>query len=299
MNDTMINTTMLENLADKTMFMSLEFERFGNSRNVDIEANTTANQNRFTHSKRLLNSPELAEIVKQDSALRVWLDAPNRCWKHGKSIRFVPMHQVEEVWTRCTDYQDNVRPVLVQAFIDVYLAQIAEAQKDLGPQFDASQYPTLDEVKKEFDMTFQLLSFSTPEKLKIISPKLYAAEKEKANELLISAAEEIKAGMRALFQEYVAKLLDTLSPSADGKRKRLHKCAVEKLQTFLSTFDMRNVTDDAELQTEVGKLKMIMYGVDADKIKESDNLKADLAQRFAEVNVNMLNLVAVKGRKIR
>lgn len=294
-----ITTTTLENLSDKTMFISLEFDRFGNSRKVDVEANTTANQNRFAHSKRLLNSPELAEITKQDNALFKFLDAPGRCWKHGKAIRFVPLHQVEEVYDRCTDYQNNVRPVLVQTFLDVYVAQIAESQKDLGPQFDAAQYPTVEDVKKEFDMTFQLLSFSTPEKLKVISPKLYAAEKEKAQELLVNAAEEIKASMRVLFQDYVAKLLDTLSPSTDGKKKKLHKSAVEKLQNFLNSFDMRNVTDDAELQVEVAKLKLIMDGVDADKIKESDNLKADLVSKFAEVNTSMANLVTVRGRKIR
>jgi hypothetical protein len=105
--------------------------------------------------------------------------------------------------------------------------------------------------------------------------------------------------MRALFQEYVAKLLDVLSPSTDGKKKKLHKSAVEKLQTFLNTFDLRNVTDDTELQAEVAKLKLIMEGVDTDKIKESDNLKADLVTKFAEVNTDMMNLVAVKGRKIR
>ena len=109
----------------------------------------------------------------------------------------------------------------------------------------------------------------------------------------------ISTGMRALFQEYVAKLLDVLSPSTDGKKKKLHKSAVEKLQTFLNTFDLRNVTDDTELQAEVAKLKLIMEGVDTDKIKESDNLKADLVTKFAEVNTDMMNLVAVKGRKIR
>ena len=42
-----------------------------------------------------------------------------------------------------------------------------------------------------------------------------------------------------------------------------------------------------------------MTGVDVDKIKESDNLKADLVAKFAKVSTNMTNLVTVKGRKIR
>jgi hypothetical protein len=291
-------TTVMENLASQSMFLLLEFDRFGNSRKADVEANTTANQDRFAHSKRLLDSPELAEISKQDGALRVWLDQPGRCWKQGKSLRFVLLHRADEVYERCIEYQSITRPALVQKFLEVYIAQIAESQKDLGPQFDASQYPSLEEVKKEFDMTFQLVTFNTPDVLKVASPKVYAAEKEKASQVLMSAAEELKSGMRALFQECVARLLDALSPT-EGKKKKLHKSAVEKLQNFLTAFNLDNVNNDSELQVEVEKLKLIMTGVDVDKIKESDNLKADLVAKFAEVSTNMTNLVTVKGRKIR
>lgn len=287
----------IEQLADKTVFLLIEFNRFGNSRKVEVEANTTAAQDRFRHNKRLLNSPELAEITKRDGALRVWLDKPNRCWKLGQSMRCVPYDLVDEVFEKCNSYL-NERPALVSVCGDVYLQQIAEAQKDLGPQFNAEDYPTLAEFLKEFDMTFKILTFSTPEKLKIVSPKVYAIEKAKEAEQLKLASAEIRTAQRVLLAEYVDKLLETLKPT-EGKKKKLHKATVEKLQDFLATFNLRNVTDDAELKGQVDKLQLIMAGVDTDKIKNSDNLKADIVKSFSEASGFMNNLVEVKGRKIR
>ena len=288
-------------LTSKTILLTVEFSRFGNSRKADVEANTTAVQNRFVHTKRLLNSPELAEIVKQDAALRSWLDKPNRSWKYGGrsgTMRVLSLDQVEEVFDRIYKYEHEIRPELIKAFGAAYLAQVAEAQTDLGPQFDAKEYPPVEEVLASFEMYWTFPSYSTDEKLKVISPKLYALKTEEAAGKLTIAVEEIQQGMRVLLKEYVDKLLGVLTPT-EGKKKKLTKSSITKLQDFLNTFNLRNVTDDAQLQVEVDKLKMIMSGVDAEKIKESDSLKVDLSAVFAASSTNLTNLVEVTGRKFR
>ena len=286
-------------LTEKTIFFVLEFNRFGNTRKADVEVKTVASQDRFAHTKRLLNSPELAAIVKEDAALRAWMDKPNRCWKYGKSIRLLSLDQADEVFTRCHKYEHEERPKLIEAFLGAYLAEVAEAQKDLGPEFNPKNYPTLEEVKGEFSMDWSFPTFETSEKLKVVSPKLYAMEVEKAEGKLANFAEEIQEARRVLFKELVDKLLDAISPSTDGKKKKLHASAVEKLQEFLATDPLRNVTNDQDLQGEVAKLKLIMSGVDADKIRESDNLKANLTSAFTEVSKDLASLAEVKGRKFR
>ena len=291
-------TQDMTDLASRTMFLAIEFNRFGNSRKADVEM-TVEVPDRFSHSKRLLNSPELKEVNKQDNALRVWLDKGNRCWRLSKGMRCVPYDAVDEVWERCNTYMNTTRPALVTKCGEAYLAQVAEAQKELGKDFNPKDYPALAVFLAEFDMAFSLMSFTTPEKLKIVSPKVYAVEKAKEAENLKLATEEIRTSMRVLFTEYVDQLMDVISPTVDGKKKRLHKSKVEKLQAFLNTFDMRNVTDDAMLQSEVDKLKLIMKGVDVQNIKDSDGLKAELAAKFAEVSGTMNSLTEVKGRKIR
>lgn len=293
--DTQIEVTTLGNLADKTMFLTLEFNRFGNSRKADVEvANTTAQQNRFSHSKQLLDSPELKAIAKADAALRVWIDTQPACWKHGKSTRVVGYDSVAVILEACKNYEKVTRPALVEKFVEVYLQRIAEAQKALGDKFNGNDYPSVDAVRQEFSFDWNLLSFSTPEKLKTISPEFFAKEQEK----LQLAVDEWKQGRRAILQEMVTHLLGVLNPE-EGKKKRLHAVAVTKLQDFLKTFDLNSVPDDAELHAEVVKLKALMAGVDVDKIKESDNLKADLVKQFTEVSASVSTLVTSSGRKFR
>jgi hypothetical protein len=288
-----------QNLADKTICISLDFNSFGNSKKAHVEVKTDANQERFTHSKRLLNSPELKAIKKADVALKMWLDTPTRCWSFTRSMRFVPLDLVEEVYEVCSKYQSLTRPKLVKDFVAAYLEQVAEAQKELGSEFNSHDYPTVEQVEQEFSFDFKFLSFSTPDKLKAISPALYLAEKEKAHKSLMSAASEVRDGMRLVFQEMVDHLVTILTPDSDGKKKRLHTSTVGKLQDFLNTFELRNVTNDDELQGEVSKLKALMAGVNTEQIKESDNLQADIIAKFSEVSKNMHELVQVSGRKFR
>jgi len=293
-----IKVNDLTALSAKVVFLTLAFDRFGNSRKAEVKSDV-ATPDRFGHSKRLLNSPELKALTGQDNALRLWLDQPNRCWKLTKGMRCIPLAQADEVWDRCSQYQQVDRPKLVAACGAAYLAQIAEAQKELGPDhFNAKDYPTVEKFLAEFDMDFNIMSFAVPENLAVASPKVYAAATAKNSETLKIAQEEILEAQRALFSLYVTELMNTLAPT-DGKKKKLNKAKIEKLQEFISTFDLRNVPNDDELKAEVAKLQLIMTGIDVDMIKNSDQLKAQLIEKFQQASGTMNALAEVKGRKIR
>ena len=72
------------------------------------------------------------------------------------------------------------------------------------------------------------------------------------------------------------------------------------LSTDVCTYYYKNSRSyPKELKTQVDKLQLIMAGVDTEKIKNSDNLKADIVKSFSEASGFMSNLPEVKGRKIR
>lgn len=289
----------LQDIAAKTMFLSLEFNSFGNSKKADLEVKTDASQERFTHSKRLLNSPELKSIKKADMALKIWLDQPTRCWKYSKGMRLIPHGSVKEVLAACKQYEKSVRPALVKDFLATYLSHVSDAQQELNSQFNPKDYPSVEQVEQDFEFKFQLLSFTTPDNLKALDPELFEEEKEKAHQYFMSAAEDAKTGMRVALQEMVNHLLDILTPDADGKKKRLHGSTVEKLQAFLNAENMFKTIGDTELQAEVAKLKSLLDGVNVGQIKESDNLQADIVAKFKEVSGTMEHLVQKSGRKFR
>lgn len=296
-----VETLNLTDIVSKTCTLFVSFGRFGNSRKAEVEVKTDALQSRFRTSKRLLESEELADIKKADTAFRQWLDSPVRCWKYGKSaLRLLPWTQFEEVYNACVKYQQIDRPPLVEKFLAVYLDQVAQAKIDLKEQARDNNFPSIDEVRAEFDFKFEILNFGTPDKIKSISPAIYEAEKQKQIQSLADASSELRDSMRYVCSEMVNKLLEAVTPSSDGKKKKLFDTTVTKLQEFLNTFDLRNVTDDVVLQTEIAKLKGIMAGVDTEKLRESGNLKVSIAEKLGEAKLQLASIVGNKvSRKFR
>jgi hypothetical protein len=292
----MIETTDLTSLSDKTCFLRLNFGRFGVTRKVDIGIQSEAVESRFTHQKKLLVSPELKAIAKADNEIKAQIDAI--CLPYDVGIRFAPIAAIEQIDKILSDYA-KTRPALVDAFLNVYETQIKESELELKEQFDGKDYPLAHEVEAHFTFTYQFISFSVPGHLKSVAPGVFAAEKEKAHEMLMEAAAGIGQALATTAHELVANLLDRLTPDADGKSKKLYAVHVTKLQEFLNTFDLRNVTDSKELQIEMDKLKAIMSGVDVEKIKNSETLRLGLQSQFKEVTQSIGALVEVKGRKFR
>jgi hypothetical protein len=293
---TEIQTQVLDNLTDKTVFLKLNFGRFGVTRQVAVEIKSEAVESRFSHQKKLLVSPELKAITKADAEIRAKIDS--LCLPYDVGIRFAPIASVEQINQILSEYK-IARKDLINAFMNAYETQVQEAQGELKEFFSDSDYPLAHEIEAQFTFSYQFISFSVPGHLQNVAPSVFAAEKEKAHEMLMEAAAGISQALATTAHELVSNLADKLSSDEDGKKKKLHATAVTKLQEFLNGFDLRNVTDSVELKNEMDKLKEIMSGVDVDKIKHSDNLRIDLQAKFKEAAENIGNLVVATGRKFR
>jgi hypothetical protein len=292
----MIETQVLDSLIDKTVFLRLNFGRFGVTRQVAVEIKSEAVESRFSHQKKLLVSPELKAITKADAEVKAKIDS--LCLPYDVGIRFAPIASVEEINQLLADYK-AARQALIDSFISVYVQQTEDAKAELKEFFSAEDYPAIEEIKAQFTFSYQFISFSVPGHLKNVAPSVFAAEKEKAHEMLMEAAQGISQALATTAHELVSNLADKLTTDSEGKRKKRHATAVIKLQEFLNGFDLRNVTDSAELKAEMDKLKEIMSGVDVEKIKHSDNLRVDLQVKFQEAVKNLEPLIQAKGRKFR
>jgi len=292
----MIETQVLDSLIDKTVFLRLNFGRFGVTRQVSVEIKSEAVESRFSHQKKLLVSPELKAITKADAEVKAKIDS--LCLPYDVGIRFAPIASVEEINQLLADYK-AARQALIDSFISVYVQQTEDAKAELKEFFSAEDYPAIEEIKAQFTFSYQFISFSVPGHLKNVAPSVFAAEKEKAHEMLMEAAQGISQALATTAHELVSNLADKLTTDSEGKRKKRHATAVIKLQEFLNGFDLRNVIDSAELKTEMDKLKDIMSGVDVEKIKHSDNLRVDLQVKFQEAVKNLEPLIQAKGRKFR
>ena len=286
-------------LAATTVNLKLRFGLLGNSRKVTVsQVIVDADKDQIRVSKHLLKSKELDAIRQSDADLRRELE--NYCLPgFDIGLRLLPWGAVERVTQRLKGHAQH-REHLVDAFIDAYPRLCQEAAASLRSLYNAKDYPPADYVRSKFHFSYQYLSFGTPEGLENVNGEIFAEEREKAATVLRDATQEARDFMRATIAEMVTHLRDRLTPDADGKPKRLHATAVTNLQQFLGTFDLRNVSNDRELASEVEKLRGLLSGADVEEIRKDDDWRATVRTKLAEVETSLTGLVEHRpSRKFR
>lgn len=297
MLQTEIKPEIAEQLVDKVVFLSINFNRFGVMRKCAVEVKSEATESRFAHQKKLLVSPELKAILKADNLIRARINLLALPHK-DIAMYIIPDALLSQVYKILGEYK-KTRPDLIEHFLEVYDQQVADAKNELKEFFEQSDYPSRAEMKAEFGFSYKIHNFGVPGHLKTVAPDIWEIETAKAQADLVEAAKGINDALAAAAHGFVEKLADMLSDSSDGKKKKIYGSHVEKLQEFLNTFDLRNVTDSVELKLEMDKLKQLTAGVDVEKIKHNDGLRLELQSKFKDAALNIEALVQVKGRKFR
>jgi hypothetical protein len=282
----MNNEKNLGNIADKILFLTINCTRLGNLRASSVTLNTNANENMFRTAKKLLNSPELKAIALRDGEIKKSLLPYLLPYKLGCAI--VPSASGKAVEQILDAYEKVERPALVQALVAVYEHQVTEAKGLLKDQYDETQYMAVTEVAEQFTFDYDLFSLTLPADLK-----------DKAHASIMSAAQGVNDALAAAAQTMVSKLAESLKPDADGKFGKIYDKQFTVLQEFLAGFDIRNVASHVELKTQMDKLKMLLAGVDPEKVRNNEGLRTSLAEGMSEATLALTTLVQRKGRVFR
>jgi hypothetical protein len=282
----MIDEKSLGNIADKILFLTINCTRLGNLRTAQVTLNTNASEGMFHTAKKLIDSPELKAIAKRDGEIKNSLAKYVLPYKLGAVI--VPSASGPTVRQILQSYMKVERPALVQALVDVYDERVEAAKGLLKEQFDATQYLTKEQVAAEFTFDYMLVSLTLPDTLK-----------DEAHETIMSAAASVNDALAAAAQTMVAKLADSLKPDADGKFGKVYDKQFVVLQEFLAGFDVRNVTSNQELKTQMDKLKALLAGVDPEKVRNNEGLRLSIAEDMAKATESLTTMVQRKGRVFR
>lgn len=286
-----------ELVAAKTICLVLKTGKFGNIKKASMAPVTIDADKALLHmSKQLLDSPELTALKHHDSALAVRIRsmAFSSLFKGG--VYMLPIALVTTTEEILTDALAK-RAILVDAAVAAYQTRIGETSERLGVTFNPNDYPSVERFRASFYLEYSYVTFETPSRLKAISAALFAAESEKARVRLESVAEECQQAMRAGLMDLVDHLAERLSPGEDGKAKRLSHSTIENLNDFLSTFELRNVTDDAQLGDIVIKARAVMQGLDHKTLKSDELIRQKIVSELSAVKAALDPLVVEKGTR--
>lgn len=288
---TAVQTDNGARLYERTMCLSLSITRFGLSRKASMEkVSVRADKKLLTMSKRLLRSKNYGFLSTEATRIRDVLRDIALPSMFKSSTYLVPIDLVETVEERLNESK-IVFEQHVAAFVEEYPAAVEKIREDLGDLYDAKNYPPSEVVLAAFSFEWQYVSFDVPGRLRTISKALFESEREKQAAKLRMAGDEVRMVLREGAAALVAAMAERLKPTEDGKKRALRESTVQRLQEFLATFDLRNVTDDGELATVVEQAKLAMRGIDVEQLRADDDLRKRVLSSFEQVSASLDPLI--------
>jgi hypothetical protein len=288
-------------MMDRAICLSVRLRRFGNSRKLSSETvEVDADKRLIGVRKQLLEGDELRAITRMDSSILSYVYSRSLPSVFRDGVYLVPTDLIEEVDGKLSEMARE-REALVEAFCGVYPTLIEDAASRLRSVFDPRDYPSVESIRDTFGFEWMYLDLSVPSGLKGISRGLWLRESAKQKQLWEDAMTEVRQVLRAQMAALVDHMVDRLSGKSEGGKPRIFRDSlVRNMEDFLSVFDARNITDDADLQALVEKARQVMQGVDPALLREAPTVRAVVARGFERIQSAMDGMMVERpSRAIR
>ena len=285
-------------LNARTIAVQLEIKKLGVRKKVAPtvikvrdQAEDKTDPDALRVSKELISCDQYDAIVTLDSAFRSRLMKRALPSMLRRGVYLVPIDLIEKIDREIRIYQQT-RAMLVDQFVQAYGAAVQDAKTRLSTLFDPSDYPPAEDVRAAFDVRVQYVSFDVPANLERLSATVFERERSKLQASMQSAADEVRTYLRKGLLDLVAHLHERLTPDpATGKPKIIQERTVEGFQDWLSLFEYRNVTDDAELEQLVKKCRQALDGADAPSLRKDDKYREQLSAEMAGVKESLGKMI--------
>jgi hypothetical protein len=282
-------------IRDNTILMKLtisgmSFQKKVNSGQVIDEA---IDGRMMNVTKKLIGQEYLTEINSLDSDIRVQIGRLGfRPHFIHSGFVLLPTTAVLYAEELLKTYKSR-REELVESLADNIEYAKDDARERLGELFNEMEYPSPEQIKKQFKVDYEYLSMNVPDSLAEIDRDLFLEQQRKAEEMWQGAREEIIQASRAAFKELVDSMVDKVVGLGNGDRKVFKQGFVENMRTFLETFDLKNITGDDELQSLVQKARDVLDGVTPDDINKVDSVRVTVEKRMTEIK-NVLDTMVTE-----
>lgn len=173
---------------------------------------------------------------------------------------------------------------LVDKFLNAYEWEITQAQVKLGDMFNASDYPTKEELRGKFK--FQLVQMPLPDagdfrldvnnEAQDILRKQYAEHYER---MLQTAMKDIwdKA------YDALSKMSERLDYKDKDTKKVFRDSLVDNVLEVVELLNLCNVTGDAQMSAMRERLENTLLGVTPDALREDEYLRKETKTKVDEI----------------
>jgi hypothetical protein len=284
----------MSNFLENSVLLSVNKHAWGIRKKADLsKVQTAADKSMLSMSKKLIECEAFDAIQthfgKTEQKIAALTSGPEFLQKGMRLVGNDLIMKIEDVLQEAAS---KLKYELVPAFLEQYAPAREDAEERLGDQFSESDYPAPDRVAAMFSIEWHFGEFTTPVgKLSKFSAKIAAAEAEKIQAKMSSLEKEIVAALRIEMLTLVDHLRDKLNGINDGTVKRFHASSIDKVHEFLDTVRARNICGDTDLISLCDQVQGLVDGVDAEAIKDSVEVRAQVASGFSGIRDTLAGMI--------
>jgi hypothetical protein len=282
-----------DTLSQRAIYLVLDWSALSSWKRVDVEkvsGGKKNNDDEIRARKRIVKSGALSDLrsvrYKVKKTLRIF--ALSSLFRPG--VYAIPVDHIKTVDGILKDAQSSMTSVRERLKVE-WPEIIKDAQKRLGDLFDPSDYSSDAIAASEMRMSYRYVPIAeTPEILKNVAADTYKEDLERAKKETEKELESFRLHLRSALLEIIENMRRTLQ-KPDGDRKVFGKRFFKRLDEFLGTFAVRNLSEDGELQKVVAKLKKVAIGVDVVELKADATVQSKLDESLTGINTILKGLV--------
>lgn len=248
------------------------------SREVD---QTHAAKNGGRYNKQLISKTALSAIATKAGAIRDYHYAMTLPWGNNGQ-RLLPAASFITYRNAITAHKREYM-ALVDAFLARYPAEVAEAQRDLGTLFDASEYPTTVNVARSFGVELEILPVPTFGDFRVEVADMERDEiQEQIKEL---TAERQRAAIEDCYDR-AREVLERVKAQCVPGKTRITESLVSSVDNLIGTLGALNINDDPELEALRQRIENELT-VSADGLRNDEPLRVIVGDHAAEMLKSM------------
>ncbi len=300
-------TTRSISILERSVCMVLHCGYLGNSRKVYLEGvdmekdgkTLTGEKDELGATKRLFASKDLRPCTKIISSVKnklrsMSLGGGERMFGDGAYL--IPLEFVAEARETIRTGRESLT-TNIESLVAKLPTLIEERRQKLGPLFDLSQYPTADQIRAAYRISYNFMSFGAPDRLVDVDVAIAEEAQAEWNERLSNAYEDVVLGLRESAASVMHELANRLGAGDDGELRALRGTALRDVNDLLERLPILNsIGDDDELAGKLARVGVYLKGVDVDMLRKAPSVRESL-QKLAEQTAKQLDELVTTGKR--
>jgi len=251
----------------------------------DVTANAGATRNAAQVRKNLMAGTNMCKDISDFAAsCHNWHRIKTLPWA-DRGCRLLPTSLFFDYKTEINQRRDTFNG-LVDKFLGNYQNLIYHAQSELGSLFNASDYPTEEELRDKFGFRLTFLPVPEAGDFRVDVPASELDELKTAYEASFTGrlGEAMSDAWTRLHTVLTAMSEKMTEPEGETEKKTIyHKTLLSNTHDLCELLTHLNITGDPALEKARQQLEQAVKGIDIDDVRDSPAIRADIKGRVDSI----------------